>query len=88
MQIANAALQSRRFRARTSAPGHHTTLIQCLPKTLQIEQMTVVILDKLRKQRNVIDYSGDLVDAAMVDECIRHARNILLIYEKKIQQSD
>ncbi len=77
MQIANAALQTRGFRTLTSKPGHHQTMIQSLVKTLDINFETVIVLDALRKQRNVADYSGDLVTDAAVKECIAQAELLL-----------
>ncbi len=61
MQLANAALQANGYRTLTSKPGHHQTLIQVLPKTIGIDNDTVIVLDSLRKQRNIVDYSGDLI---------------------------
>ena len=83
MQMANAALQSRGFRTLTSKPGHHQTMIQTLPKTLEITHAQMVILDALRKQRNVADYSGDLVTEAAVAECITQAKSLWTIIETK-----
>ena len=85
MQIANAALQSRGFRTLTSKPGHHQTMIQSLVKTLDIEFDTVIVLDALRKQRNVADYSGDLVTDAAVKECIAQAELLLGIALEKFK---
>jgi len=73
MQLANAALQASGFRTLTSKPGHHQTLIQSLVKTVGIETDRMIVLDALRKQRNVTDYSGDLVEDAAVDECLIQA---------------
>jgi len=61
MQIANAALQANGYRTLTSRPGHHQTMLQSLSQTLGIERQTAVILDAMRKQRNIADYSGDPV---------------------------
>ncbi len=83
MQMANAALQSRGFRTLTSKPGHHQTMIQTLPKTLEISHAQMVILDVLRKQRNIADYSGDLVTDAAVNECIAQAEVLIKIIESK-----
>lgn len=77
MQLANASLQTCGFRTLTSKPGHHQTMIQSLPKTVGINQLEMVVLDALRKQRNVADYSGDLVTEKMVHECISHAQELL-----------
>ena len=71
MQTANAALQASGYRTLTSRPGHHQTMIQTLPLSIGLDRTTMVVLDGLRKQRNVIDYSGDLVSASMVDEAVR-----------------
>jgi uncharacterized protein (UPF0332 family) len=77
MQLANAALQASGFRTLTSKPGHHQTLIQSLVKTAGIETDRMIVLDALRKQRNITDYSGDLVEDAAVTECLLQARYLL-----------
>lgn len=76
MQMANAALQASGFRTLTSKPGHHQTMIQTLPKTLGLDTDQVIVLDALRKQRNVADYSGDLVADSAVEECLSHAEQL------------
>src|SRR5258708_30801030 len=70
MQIANAALQAKGYRTLTSKPGHHQTMIQSLSKTLGVDRDTVILLDAMRKQRNVADYSGDIIPESTVKECI------------------
>ena len=77
MQIANAALLANGYRTLTSKPGHHMTMIQTLGQTIGLDKQTVIVLDALRKQRNVADYSGDIVPASAVDECLSHAENLL-----------
>lgn len=79
MQMANAALQARGYRTLTSKPGHHQTMLQSLPKTLGIELDQLIVLDALRKQRNIADYSGDLVTASAVKECISQAQSLWII---------
>lgn len=37
---------------------------------------TVIILDTLRKQRHVADYSGDIVPESAMQECISCAENL------------
>jgi PBP1b-binding outer membrane lipoprotein LpoB len=76
MQMANAALQANGYRTLTSKPGHHQTMIQTLPNTIGLEKETMIVLDALRKQRNVADYSGDLVADSAVSECIDHAEQL------------
>lgn len=77
MQIANAALQANGYRTSTNRPGHHQTMIQSLPKTIGVGRDTMIFLDALRKQRNVIDYSGDTVSALMVNEAINQAHTLM-----------
>jgi hypothetical protein len=77
MQLANASLQANGFRTLTSKPGHHMTMIQSLGQTLGLENETVIILDALRKQRNVADYSGDTVPESTARDCLMHAENLL-----------
>lgn len=84
MQIANAALQARGYRTLTSKPGHHQSMLQCLSKTLGIESHQLIVLDVLRKQRNVADYSGDLVTDAAVKECIAQANALLLLAKHRL----
>jgi len=77
MQLSNAALQAHGFRTLTSKPGHHMTMIQVLTQTIDLDKETMIVLDTLRKQRNVADYSGEIVPASAVDECVKHAENLL-----------
>ena len=77
MQLANASLQANGFRTLTSRPGHHMTMIQVLDQTLGLEKETVIILDALRKQRNVADYSGDIIPESAARDCLMHAENLL-----------
>ncbi|TCK18987.1 hypothetical protein DFR30_2277 [Thiogranum longum] len=77
MQLSNTALQANGFRTLTSKPGHHMTMIQVLGQTIGLDKQTVIVLDALRKQRNVADYSGDIIPASAVDECVKHAENLL-----------
>lgn len=76
MQLANAALQANGFRTLTSKPGHHMTMIQGLSQSIDLDKETVIVLDALRKQRNVADYSGDIVPSSVVKECIKQAQNL------------
>ena len=77
MQLANAALQANGYRTLTSRPGHHMTMIQTLSQTLGLDKQTIIILDQLRKQRNVADYSGDIVPESATRECIDSAKQLL-----------
>lgn len=85
MQLANAALQANGFRTLTSKPGHHMIMIQSLGQTIGLEKGTVIVLDALRKQRNVADYSGDIVPSSAVQECIAHAEELLMATRQWLQ---
>ncbi len=77
MQLSNTALQANGYRTLTSKPGHHMTMIQVLSQTISLDSQTVIVLDALRKQRNVADYSGDTVPVSAVDECVKYAKSLL-----------
>ena len=64
------------YRTSTSQPGHHQTAIQTLPTTISLPQSTVIILDSLRKQRNVSDYEGDPISDQAVIECIKQPEKL------------
>jgi uncharacterized protein (UPF0332 family) len=87
MQIANAALQANGYRVLTSKPGHHRTMIQSLSKTLAVDQITVIILDAMRKQRNVADYSGDVVPESTMKDCIDQAEKLLKQFRETMTSS-
>jgi hypothetical protein len=71
------ALNANGSRTLTSKPGHHLTAIQTLPLTVGLPQAKVILLDALRKQRNLADYSGDLTSEAAAAECLDSARDLL-----------
>jgi len=50
---------------------------QSLPMTLAVDSATVIVLDALRKQRNLTDYTGDGVSDALLAECIAQAESLL-----------
>lgn len=74
MQLAHVALQANGYRTLTSKPGHHMTMIQSLSQTIGLDKPTVIALDAMRKQRNVADYSGDIIPSSLVEECVAHAK--------------
>lgn len=76
MQLSNAALQANGYRTLTSKPGHHMTMIQTLNQTINLDKETAIILDTLRKQRNIADYSGDIVSESVLHECLIQAENL------------
>jgi len=73
MQLAMVALNANGYRTLTSKPGHHQTAIQTLSLSVGLPQADVLVLDALRKQRNVTDYSGDAVSEAAAAECLASA---------------
>lgn len=76
MQASNAVLQANGYRTLTSKPGHHQMMIQTLPMTIGLEPQRMIILDGLRKQRNLSDYSGDPVSESMANEAVSHAERL------------
>lgn len=77
MQCAMAALWANGYRTSTSQPGHHQTAIQSLTLTIGLDAKTMVLLDTLRRQRNVNDYDGAPVSPSAVDESGRQAHALL-----------
>jgi uncharacterized protein (UPF0332 family) len=78
MQSALAALMMRGYRPDTNRPGHHMTVVQSLPITIGIDSKRVVVLDALRRQRNVADYTGDDVDESTAEHCIAQAEQLVV----------
>jgi Asp-tRNA(Asn)/Glu-tRNA(Gln) amidotransferase A subunit family amidase len=77
MQLALAAMMANGFRPDTNKPGHHMTVIQSLPQTIGLPTERMVVLDVLRRKRNLTDYSGDWIDETSMEQCILEARNLL-----------
>lgn len=76
MQCAMVALWINGYRTSTNQPGHHQTAIQTLPITIGLNQSVVIVLDALRKQRNINDYEGDPISDQAVIECIKQAEQL------------
>ncbi|MDE2398157.1 MAG: DNA-binding protein [Burkholderiales bacterium] len=77
MQSAMVALHANGFRTLNSKPCHHQTAIQTLPLSVNLPQSQVIVLDALRKLRNLSDYSGDLIPDAAAAECLACAVDLL-----------
>lgn len=77
MQCAMVGLMANGFRPSTTTPGHHQTMIQTLGLTLGVDKTVWIVLDSLRKKRNLNDYSGDLIEPAAVRSCVSHAQQLL-----------
>ena len=65
------------FRPDTNRPGHHMTVIQSLPTTIGLPNARMVVLDVLRRKRNLTDYSGGWVDETSMENCIAEAKALL-----------
>jgi hypothetical protein len=76
-QLCMVALWANGFRPSKSKPGHHQTMIQSLVHSIGLNKDQMLLLNTFRVKRNAIDYTGDDVDIASVDECIEAADNLL-----------
>lgn len=76
-QLSMVALWANGFRPARSKPGHHQTMIQSLVHTVELGRDQMLLLDTFRVKRNAVDYTGDDVDEASVDECIEAAAELL-----------
>lgn len=82
MQCALAALMANGFRPSTNEPGHHATVIQSLPKTVGLPNERVIVLDQLRKKRNLSDYTGEGVSDEQASACVRAAEDLAATVEQ------
>jgi hypothetical protein len=77
LQCAMLGLWAKGYRTSTSQPGHHQTALQSLPLTMGLPRDVIIVLDALRKQRNLNDYEGDPVSDGVVSECMQQAQTLL-----------
>ena len=77
MQCAMLGLWASGYRTAASQPGHYQTAIQCLTLTMGVPLATVIVLDALRKQRNLSDYEGDPISGAALASCLDEAGKLL-----------
>lgn len=82
MQCALIAVMANGFRPSTSEPGHHATVIQSLPKTIGLSDERLIVLDQLRKKRNLSDYVGEGIGEEEAAACLRAADDLVLTVEK------
>lgn len=85
LQCAMLGLWARGYRTSTSQPGHHQTALQALPLTMGLPTDTTIVLDALRKQRNLNDYEGEPVSDGVVAECLTQARALLAHTQRFLQ---
>lgn len=88
MQCAMLGLWGMGYRTATSQPGHHQTAIQCLGLTMGVAQADIIVLDALRRQRNVNDYEGDTISTATLAACLDQATKLLAHTEAWLWQQD
>ena len=81
------AIMANGYRPSTNEPGHHATVIQTLPVSIGLESERMVILDKLRRTRNLNDYSGDVVSEEEASACIRSAEALLTTLTNWLKQN-
>lgn len=85
MQCAMLGLWAQGYRTSTSQPGHHQTALQALPLTMGLPNDIIIVLDALRKQRNLNDYEGDPVSDGVVSECLAQAVSLLAHTQQFLQ---
>jgi len=76
MQAALAALMAHGYRPDTKRPGHHVTVVQGLALTIGLAATRVRVLDTLRRQCNVSDYTGEDIDDSTAKHCIAEAERL------------
>ncbi len=86
LQCAMLGLWINGYRTSTSQPGHHQTAIQCLTLSMGVPKDTVIVLDGLRKQRNVNDYVGDPIADGALAACIEEAQRLLTLTMQWLHQ--
>jgi len=85
LQCAMLSLWARGYRTSTSQPGHHQTALQALPLTMGLPNDVIIVLDALRKQRNLNDYEGDPISQSVLTECITQSE-VLLTHTRQFLQ--
>ena len=77
MQSALAALMANGYRPSTNVPGHQMTMIQALTHSIGLEPRRMVVLDALRRKRNLSDYLGADLDENSTQACVKEATRLL-----------
>ena len=76
MQYALVALLASGYRPATSEPGNHATVLQSLAKIVGLPGERLVVLDQLRRKRNLSEYTGDDVGDEIADATFRAAKQL------------
>jgi hypothetical protein len=82
MQCALVAVMANGYRPSTNEPGHHATVVQSLPTTIGLASERMIVLDQLRKKRNLSDYTGAGVSEEEAAACVRAAEELATAVEK------
>ena len=82
MQCALVAMMANGYRPSTNEPGHHATVVQSLPTTIGLANERMIVLDQLRKKRNLSDYTGAGVTEEEAAACVRAAEELATAVEK------
>lgn len=82
MQCALVAMMANGYRPSTNEPGHHATVVQSLPTTIGLASERMIVLDQLRKKRNLSDYTGAGVTEEEAAACVRAAEELAPAVEK------
>jgi len=53
------------------------TVLQSTPLTIGLQTSRMVVLDTLRRQRNIADYTGDDIDDSTAEHCIVEAERLV-----------
>lgn len=88
MQCAMLGLWGMGYRTSTSQPGHHQTAIQCLGLTMGVAQPDIIVLDALRRQRNLADYEGDSISGVTLSGCLEQAKKLFAHTEAWLQRQN
>jgi hypothetical protein len=82
MQCALVAMIANGYRPSTNEPGHHATVVQSLPTTVGLTNERMIVLDQLRRKRNLSDYSGAVITEEEAAACVRAAEELATVVEK------
>jgi hypothetical protein len=82
MQCALVAVMANGYRPSTNEPGHHATVVQSLPTTIGLASERMIVLDQLRKKRNLSDYAGAGITEEEAAACARAAEELASTVEQ------
>ena len=77
IQLSILGLWANGYRASSSKPGHHQTMIQSLVHSVGVDTDDMQLLDSFRVKRNAINYTGEDTDVASVKACLAAGNQLL-----------